>query len=332
MIVRERSPIRQAGFLRSDGSVMARSPFRLELATDDRGAPRGQTEGTMAAMTSRGRGERGFGVAGALDHRSTVEIGRGAEELRYRTFWVNDTPNGDGLAALAAVAAATETIRLGVGVIPLDRQPAERIAGRVRELGLPLARLTLGVGSGGAPGGPERVRHGVERLRELLGPEATLVVGALGPRMCRVAGETADGVLFNWLTPAAARESAALVTEAAVAGGRSRPRIDGYVRTSIGAAGRDVLRGEGARYGAIPAYAAHFARMGVEPLGTTVAAEEAAEVATGLAAFGGVLDETVVRAITADETVAAYRAVLVAAAPVDGGSEAAEGRGQAGGG
>ena len=35
-----------------------------------------------------------------------------------------------------------------------------------------------------------------------------LVVAALGPKMCRLAGEVADGVLFNWLTPEYAKKSA----------------------------------------------------------------------------------------------------------------------------
>ena len=41
----------------------------------------------------------------------------------------------------------------------------------------------------------------------------------------------------------------------------------------------------------------------------------AAEIQAGLASFGGELDETVVRAITGEESVAEYMALLEAAAP-----------------
>src|SRR5689334_20672605 len=60
--------------------------------------------------------ERGFGVAGALPHDIIRTLAPAAEAAGYGAFWVNDTPQGDGLAALAVAAAVTKTIRLGVGV------------------------------------------------------------------------------------------------------------------------------------------------------------------------------------------------------------------------
>ncbi len=255
----------------------------------------------------------GFGVAGALAAPVVVELARAAEAAGYRTFWVNDTPDGDGLAALAAAAAETRTIRLGVGVIPLDRQPPERIAARVAELELPVERLTLGVGAGGARGGPERVRDGVLALRGATA--AAITVGALGPRMCRVGGEVADGVLLNWLTPSYARRSAALVAEAAAAAGRPRPRVDGYVRVAFAGAAGERLRAEAERYGHIPAYAAHFARMGVAPIETGVVADAPPHVPPALVPYLAALDETVVRAIVEEGGGAAdYRELLEAAA------------------
>ncbi|MDP9364901.1 MAG: LLM class flavin-dependent oxidoreductase [Chloroflexota bacterium] len=257
--------------------------------------------------------ERGFGVAGALPLDLVSRLAAAAEAAGYRTFWVNDTPDGDGLAALREAASATAVIRLGVGVVPLDRQPAATVARRVGELALPVERLTLGVGSGRAPGGLDRVRAGAGFLREETG--ATVVVGALGPRMCAVAGEAADGVLLNWLTPEHARTSAQVVERAAAAVGRGRPRINGYVRTALGSAAIARLREEGDRYASYPSYAAHFARMGVSPIETAVAASEPDEIVSRLAPFDGVVDETVVRAITREDSVDAYLALLRAAAP-----------------
>src|SRR5215212_10729996 len=167
-------------------------------------------------MTTNGgqrAGWRGFGVAGALAHDVIRALAPAAEAAGYHTFWVNDTPHGDGLAALQAAAEVTSEILLGVGVIPLDRQPAEEIARRVDELGLPQQRLIVGIGSGNPSGGLARVEEGVATLEELL--EAPVVVGALGPNMCALAGRSSDGVLLNWLTAEYVAPSAATVSAAA---------------------------------------------------------------------------------------------------------------------
>src|SRR4051794_10637052 len=92
---------------------------------------------------------RGFGVAGALDHEIVKGLALAAEAAGFSTFWANDTPSGDGLAALAVAAAKTRAIRLGVGVIPIDRKSARLIIDQVKRLKLPEERLTIGIGSGG---------------------------------------------------------------------------------------------------------------------------------------------------------------------------------------
>ena len=258
-------------------------------------------------------GERGFGVAGALDHAIVRGLARSAEAAGYRTFWANDTPGGDGLAALAAAAAETSRIRLAVGVIPLDRQPPERIAARVRELNVPVERLTIGVGAGGARRSLDLVKDGVLALRAATG--ASVVVGALGPRMCTLAGEVADGVLLNWLTPDYALASADLVRRAARGADRPAPHIAGYVRAALGEAATARVREEADRYASFPRYAAHFARMGVDPMATCATADTEDDLRAKLAPFDASLDETVVRAITAAETGDAYLALLSASAP-----------------
>src|SRR5918996_303689 len=166
-------------------------------------------------MTTNGAqraGWRGFGVAGALPHDVIRTLAPAAEAAGYHTFWVNDTPHGDGLASLRVAAEVTSQIQLGVGVIPLDRQPADRIARRVDELGLPQQRLIVGIGSGNPQGGLARVREGATTLEKRL--EAPIVVGALGPNMCAMAGKSADGVLLNWLTAGEVPPSPAVLAPA----------------------------------------------------------------------------------------------------------------------
>ncbi len=257
-------------------------------------------------------GALGFGVAGTLDHGVVADLAAAAERAGYATFWANDLPNGEGLAALAAAAAATTRIGLGVGVIPLDRQPPATIAGRIAALGLPAERLLLGVGSGMPGGGLERVREGVAELRTLTA--ARIAVGALGPKMCALAGEVADAVLLNWLAPAHVAPSARLTLDAADAAGRPRPLIVGYVRVALDE-GLDRLRAESGRYASYPAYAANFARMGANAIETTVHGPDRNAIRAGLAPYLGEQDETVVRCIAADESRDAYRRVLLAAAP-----------------
>jgi alkanesulfonate monooxygenase SsuD/methylene tetrahydromethanopterin reductase-like flavin-dependent oxidoreductase (luciferase family) len=258
-------------------------------------------------------GARGFGVAGALPAEIVMLLASAAESGGYRTFWVNDTPNGDGLAKLQAAASVTSTIRLGVGVIPLDRQPADVIARRVVELGLPQERLSLGIGSGGPTDALKRTGDGAILLQEKL--RAEVIIGALGPRMCALAGSHSHGVLLNWLTPAYVEPSAKIVIEAAEQAGRLEPKIYGYVRTALGPDAQAVFLSEAAKYASYPAYAANFERMGTPAEGTAVTGDTPAEIQAGLAKYSTVLDETVVRAITGAETGEAYLELLTAAAP-----------------
>jgi alkanesulfonate monooxygenase SsuD/methylene tetrahydromethanopterin reductase-like flavin-dependent oxidoreductase (luciferase family) len=217
------------------------------------------------------------------------------------------------LLALRVAASATATIGLAAGLLPLDRWSPQRIAARSAELELPAERLTLGVGSGGGAGGLARVRDGVEALRGLT--RARIVVGALGPRMCELAGAVADGVLLDWPTPAHARASAALVGRAAASVGRARPPVAGYVFTALGAAALQRLQADAEHYRSVPAYASHFRRMAATPADASVAGDTAEQIQHGLGSYEAALDETVVRASVGEPTVNAYLHLLAAAAP-----------------
>jgi alkanesulfonate monooxygenase SsuD/methylene tetrahydromethanopterin reductase-like flavin-dependent oxidoreductase (luciferase family) len=253
----------------------------------------------------------GFALFAAVAPEVIRASAREAEALGYDSFWVNHPGQVDGLAALAPAAAETRRLALGVGVIPLHTRGPDSIVEGVRAHALPLDRLLLGVGCPN-PEALRRVREGVAALRSALA--CRVVVAALGPRMCRLAGEVGDGVLFNWLTPAHARRSAEEVRAGAAAVGRAAPRLMTYVRVAVGAASHERLRQEAARYEAIPAYAANFARMGVPALGTTIAVEGPEEVPARLRAWEGAVDDLVLRAITAKDTVEETLAVVRAAA------------------
>lgn len=255
---------------------------------------------------------QGFAVFAGIAPDIIRASAREAERLGYTSFWVNHPGPTDGLGALGVAARETRRVALGVGVVPLHTRGPESIVQGAREHALPLDRLLLGVGSPN-PRSLARVRDGVAALRAELATR--IVVAALGPKMCRLAGEVADGVLFNWLTPEYARRAAEWVRAGAAAAGRPAPTLYAYVRLAVGSGAGERLSQEGARYAAIPAYAAHFERMGVKPEATAIAATTAADVPPALAAWRSTVDEVVVRAITAQDTVDDHLALVRAAGP-----------------
>lgn len=255
---------------------------------------------------------QGFAVFAGIAPEIIRASAREAEALGYSSFWVNHPGATDGLVALALAAKETRRIELGIGVIPLHtRGPASIVEG-VRANALPLDRLLLGVGSPN-PDALKRVRAEIAELRSQL--SARLVVAALGPQMCRLAGEIADGVLFNWLTPEHARLSAEWVRAGAAAARRQPPKLFAYVRVALGSAALDRVQKEADRYAAIPAYANHFTRMGVKPAETAIAAQSPDAIAPALGKWQGAVDEVVLRAITGKDTVEEHVALLRAAKP-----------------
>jgi alkanesulfonate monooxygenase SsuD/methylene tetrahydromethanopterin reductase-like flavin-dependent oxidoreductase (luciferase family) len=232
-----------------------------------------------------------IGIIGTTRAQAVRALAPRIERLGFSALWINDVPGGDSLDGLRTAAAVTESLRLATGVIPLDRRPA----GTLDLRDLPEERTVLGIGSGRAPRPLQLVGQGVDTLRHAT--SASIVVGALGPRMRRLAAERADGVLLNWLTPATARAAAAEARTVAVEAAAHDPRVVLYVRTIADERARPVLEQEVARYESVPSYAANFDRLGIAPVDATLAD------AAGLAAFD-VVDELVLRAITPTNSLA----------------------------
>jgi alkanesulfonate monooxygenase SsuD/methylene tetrahydromethanopterin reductase-like flavin-dependent oxidoreductase (luciferase family) len=238
---------------------------------------------------------RGVALFAGTDPAVVASTAQLAEELGYTSFWLNHPGRTDGIAGLRPAAEATTSIELGVGVVPLHLRGVASVVEGVRSTGLPTERLLVGIGTAG-PGAFRLARDGVTSIRDAL--NCGVAMGALAAGACRLAGEIADGVLFNWLTPEYARRSAGWVEEGAVRAGRPRPRLYAYVRLALGPGARELIEAEGARYAA-GSYGPHFERMGAEPLDTAIAADGRGDVAEGLAAWEGVVDEVVLRFLPA---------------------------------
>jgi len=165
-----------------------------------------------------------------------AELGTAAERAGYDTVFVSSHYNNRSpFAALSRLAAATETVRLGPGVVnPLERHPVT-LAGEVATVAEASdGRAVFGIG----PGDPstlanlgladdrglrpvleafkvaqrlwdgERVTHDGTFEAEDAGlnfdvptPIPTYV-GGEGPHMCKMAAKHADGLLFNGSHPA----------------------------------------------------------------------------------------------------------------------------------
>ncbi|MBM7506103.1 LLM class flavin-dependent oxidoreductase [Agromyces aurantiacus] len=231
-----------------------------------------------------------IGLPGTTDHATLRALAPRLERLGFDRLWLNDVPGGDSLAGLRVVAEVTDRLGLATGVIPLDRRPVEKL-----DLsGLPAGRTTIGIGSGGARHPLELVSAGLADLRART--TAALAVGALGPRMRRLAARKADAVLLNWLTPTAAQHAMEdLHRDAGDRAGSVRGVL--YVRTIVDGAARAALQREADRYGSYSSYAANFARLGVSPIDATI------DRGATLAAYD-VVDEVVLRAITVEGTLA----------------------------
>lgn len=249
-----------------------------------------------------------LGVPGALGPALIAEIAELAESTGFRALWVNDTANGDSLAGLHAAAASTTTLQLGTGVIPVDRRSGDEIVAAAE--GLDPARLTLGIGSGSATDALARVSEAVRVIRA--GTTAQVLVGALGPRMRRLAATQSDGVLLNWLTPESAVEAMADLRR----DGGPTTRGVLYVRTAVEASAMPALEREVATYDRYPSYAANFARLGVRAIDTTIDGTDPSELAKRVGQYVAAVDEVVLRMIVPDASLDAHarfiRAVVAA--------------------
>lgn len=261
---------------------------------------------------------RGFAIPATADQQRAQAVAARVEELGYSSIWTNDTPGADGIVTAAMMADATASIRVGVGVVAVGRRPPNEIVDAVRELEIPLDRLVLGIGSGSSPNPLRAVREAMRALRDQLGPEPHIAVAAMGPRMCRLAGELADTVLFNWMVPARIEWARARVTEGAEQSGRDGlPEMAAYVRAAIGDGATSRVAAEAAKYNTYPAYTRHFAAMGV-PLETVGVSAAGPGYSAALSDYDSVLDEVVVRALPAPDSTAATLAVAEASTPVIG--------------
>lgn len=232
---------------------------------------------------------------------ATAELAR---ELGYRSYWTAETTGPEAFATLAAAGAVAPGLDLGTGVLALQlRTPMLAAMGAATLQALqPDIDVLLGVGISspvvtgrwhGTPYGErpvDRCREYLTLVRECLSGEPVtfdgdfyrchkfrlgvrlgdrrprLVLGALNERMLGLAGETADGVLLNYLPATAVPWCVERVRAGEAAAGREPGACTVYAYVHVGVGDREAA-GEPARrdlfsYAVVPAYGRAFARAG----------------------------------------------------------------------
>jgi len=256
---------------------------------------------------------RGFGVAAGLDPAVAAPLAMRCAELGYSSIWSNDHPAAHGLDTAAAFAEGSSELELGIAVMALDRHRPAEINAKIDQLGLDRERLWIGLGAGFSPKPLTTMREALPELREAL-PGARLVLAAMGPKMCALAGGGFDGAFFNWMLPGFAAAAREQVLAGAREAGREPPPVFGYVRTAVGEDAAERLAKEESFYRNLhQGYRSHFERLD-EPPGTVgVAAANRAMADAELSRYQA-LDVVVVRGL-ASATLEGLGRVAEAAAP-----------------
>ncbi|HLG13369.1 MAG TPA: LLM class flavin-dependent oxidoreductase [Blastocatellia bacterium] len=203
----------------------------------------------------------GFDKAG-FDRRELIECVRAADACGYDSFWMPEAWERDAFTVLAELAANTERIHLGTGIVNVfSRSPALIAMSAATIDDMSGGRFRLGLGTSGARviedfhGIPfrkplTRLRETIEIVRALLSgeradfkgecfevsrfklgfkplrPEIPIYIAALTPRSLRQIGEIADGWLPTHWPLARLRDGVAEIRAGAEAISRNADRID----------------------------------------------------------------------------------------------------------
>lgn len=249
----------------------------------------------------------GFGITGKVPLDVVRELAPLVERAGFSSMWFNHITRGNAYESMEAAAEVTSSLVLGSGVTSIDSMmSASEIAEEVRSRKLPQDRLVIGIGANKPPSPLTTLRDGISVINEQL-PDVPVYVGALGPKMRALGVQQGGGVLLNWLTPEAAKT--AMDDRKKDAPGMDA-KVALYVRCSLGEENGEAIRSEAARYESFPSYAANFDRLGFRAMDAAVAVDTADDLKTRLAAYQGVIDQPILRAITAEDTIEAYASLV----------------------
>ncbi|TDD33343.1 LLM class flavin-dependent oxidoreductase [Actinomadura sp. KC06] len=229
------------------------------------------------------------------------ELARAAEDAGYDAVFVAEV-NGDALTLCHPLIAATGSVSVGTAIANAALRPpvlAAKTAALLDDASGGRFRLGLGLANAakntqfGLPQHPplQMVEEYVAVVRAVLAgepgfsggifrtgrvpldrpphrPDLPIHLAALGPRMLRLAGRIADGVILNLMSPERAAEAVATVRESAADAGREPADVEivCVVHTCLADDAEAAARGACA---IVPRYALHPAAPSLfgDPLG-----------------------------------------------------------------
>jgi alkanesulfonate monooxygenase SsuD/methylene tetrahydromethanopterin reductase-like flavin-dependent oxidoreductase (luciferase family) len=239
-------------------------------------------------------------VGRSLDQ--AIERVKHAEALGYESTYVTHIAARDSLSVLMAYAAATERLKLGTGVLPIySRTPAAtaQTAATIDEFSG--GRMVLGLGVSHKVTVENwygtKLEHPLQAMREYVGvvraafrgedppegeifgsrfhfmgleprAELPIYVAALSPKMLRLAGEIADGVMLWLCNPPYIRD--VVIPEVRAGRERAGKSLDGFdVVAAVPCAVTDdtaetyeTMRNDLITYWSLPFYRAMIERSG----------------------------------------------------------------------
>jgi F420-dependent oxidoreductase-like protein len=255
--------------------------------------------------------------------REIATQAQAAEAAGFPAAWTTHFTRGtDALSSIAVAGACTERIELGIGIVPTYPRHPFALAGEAATVQSILGgRLTLGVGVSHRPlieslgMSYERPAEHLREYLQVLVPLLTtgsvdfrgrlyraegginvigtspvsVIVGALGPRMLRAAGELADGTV-TWLAGprGLAEHIVPTVSDAATEAGRPAPRVVAGLPLAVCdsvAEGRAAVEETFARYNTLDNYRQQFEREKVDSVGDLAVYGPEDEVRERLAAL-----------------------------------------------
>ena len=200
-------------------------------------------------------------VEDGLSAPQLVAVAQGVEAAGFDTLFVGEVAGPEVFALLGMVAASTERIRIGSGIVAVyTRSPALTAMGFATLSSMAPGRVVAGLGASspivvegwhGIPfaaplattrafvgalravlaGG--RVDRDTERfpirgfrLQMAPGGPVPVVLGAINDKMLALAGEVADGVFLTWCTPGEVPGKLAVVHDAARRAGRDPASLE----------------------------------------------------------------------------------------------------------
>ncbi|TMQ89809.1 LLM class flavin-dependent oxidoreductase [Actinomadura soli] len=187
------------------------------------------------------------------------ELARAAEDAGFDAVFVAEV-NGDALTLCQSLIAATGSVAVGTAIANAALRPpvlAAKTAALLDDSSGGRFRLGLGLANAaknaqfGLPSHPplQMIEEYVAVVRAVLAgepgfsgdifrtgmvpfdrppvrPDLPVHLAALGPRMLRLAGRVADGVILNLMSPDRAAEAVATVRESAMAAGRDPADVE----------------------------------------------------------------------------------------------------------